>query len=156
MVAEGHGVPLAVHVTAGQAHESKAFETVVNRVSIRQPAGAPRKRPAAMAGDKGYSYPRIRSWLRRHAIQAVIPRRKDQHPADGRCRFDKKLYRRRSTVEQCIGWTKECRRLGTRFEKLAVNFVAMIHVAFIARYMRIRNRWLAPVLDGWPQTAATS
>ena len=90
-----------------------------------------------MAADKGYSYPRIRSGLKCHTIQAVIPRRKDQHPEDGRCRFDKKLYRRRSTVEQCIGWIKECRRLGTRFEKLAVNFLAMIHVAFIARYLRI-------------------
>ena len=104
---------------------------------IRQPVGAPRTRPAARAGDKGYSYSRIRSWLRRHAIQAVIPRRKDQHPDDGRRRFDAQQYRRRSTVEQCIGWTKECRRVGTRFEKLAVNFIAMIQVAFIARYLRI-------------------
>ena len=90
-----------------------------------------------MAGDKGYSYSRIRSWLRRHAIQAVIPRHKDQHPDEGRRRFDKQLYRRPSTVEQCIGWTKKCRRVGTRFEKLAVNFLAMIHVAFIVRYLRI-------------------
>ncbi|MBI1799528.1 MAG: transposase, partial [Candidatus Eisenbacteria bacterium] len=35
------------------------------------------------------------------------------------------------------GWLKECRRLCTRFEKLAVNFIAMIHVAFIERYLRV-------------------
>lgn len=90
-----------------------------------------------MAGDKGYSYPRIRSWLHRHSIRVVIPRRSDQKPDDGRHRFDTKLYRRRCTIEQCVGWLKECRRLCTRFEKLAVNFIAMIHVAFIERYLRV-------------------
>jgi len=94
-------------------------------------------RPAALAGDKGYSYEGIRDWLREHAIQAVIPRRKDQHPDDGRHRFDRALYRRRGVVEQCVCWLKECRRLGTRFEKLAVNFLAMIHLAFIERYLRV-------------------
>ena len=52
-------------------------------------------------------------------------------------RFDADTYRKRCTVEQCIGWLKECRHLGTRFDKLAVNFVAMIHLAFIQRYLRI-------------------
>ncbi len=106
-------------------------------MKIRQSVGAPRTRPGSVAGDKGFSYARIRSWLRRHAIQAVIPYRADQHPEDGRHRFDKKTYRKRCTIEQCNGWLKECRRLGTRFEKLAVNFLAMIHLAFIERYLRI-------------------
>ena len=95
------------------------------------------QRPEALAGDKGYSTPRIRQWLRRHAIRAIIPRRSNQHPADGRVRFDREAYRRRSTIEQCNGWLKECRRVATRFEKLAVNFLAMIHVAFIERYLRV-------------------
>ena len=137
LVADGHGLPLAIHVTAGQVHESTQFEEVLNRVHIRQPLGPPRTRPECVAGDKGYSYPRIRSWLHRHSIRVVIPRRSDQKPDDGRHRFDTKLYRRRCTIEQCVGWLKECRRLCTRFEKLAVNFIAMIHVAFIERYLRV-------------------
>ncbi len=75
--------------------------------------------------------------MRRHAIRAVIPRRVDQKPEDGRVRFDVETYRRRGTVEQCIGWLKECRHLATRFDKLAVNFLAMVHLAFIERYLRI-------------------
>ena len=34
--------------------------------------------PRKLAGDKGYSYPRIRRYLRRRGIKAVIPTRKDQ------------------------------------------------------------------------------
>jgi transposase len=104
----------------------------VNRVKIGRC-----RRPEALAGDKAYSTARIRQWLRRHAIQAVIPRRSDQHPDDGRVRFDCKAYRRRHSIEQCVGWLKECRRIATRFEKLAVNFLAMIHLVFIERYLRL-------------------
>jgi transposase len=97
-----------------------------------------RSRPKRVAGDKGYSYPRIRRWLRRHRIEAVIPQRSDQL-AQHRGRpltFDKEAYRRRSVIECCIGWLKECRRIGTRFEKLALNFLAMIKLAIIRRYLR--------------------
>ena len=51
--------------------------------------------------------------------------------------MDKELYKRRSVIECCIGWLKECRRIGTRFEKLAVHFLAMIKLAIIGRYLRL-------------------
>ncbi|MCH8252944.1 MAG: transposase, partial [Planctomycetes bacterium] len=35
------------------------------------------------------------------------------------------------------GWLKESRRIGTRFEKLAVNFHGMLQLAMIRRYLRI-------------------
>jgi transposase len=89
-----------------------------------------------VAGDKGYSYPHVRAWLRRHGVKAVIPRRKDQRPDDRRHRLDKPLYRKRAAVEQCVGWLKENRAVGTRFDKLAVNFLAGIHLAMIRRYLR--------------------
>ena len=40
-------------------------------------------------------------------------------------------------IEQCIGWIKECRRIATRFEKLAINFLAILKLAFIDRYMKM-------------------
>jgi transposase len=100
-----------------------------------------RRRPRRVAGDKGYSYPRIRRWLRRHAIGAVIPQRSDQL-AQHRGRpleFDKEAYRGRCVIECCIGWLKECRRLATRFEKLALNFLAMVKLAIIGRYLRLSD-----------------
>jgi transposase len=98
-----------------------------------------RTRPGGVAGDRGYSYPRIRRWLRRYGIRAVIPQRADQ-VAQHRGRpleFDKDTYRRRNVIECCVGWLKDCRRIATRFEKLALNFLAMIKLAIIRRYLRI-------------------
>lgn len=104
-------------------------------IAIPQPLGRPRKRPKRLAGDKGYSYPTIRRWLRAHGIKAVIPRKSNQRKGPGT--FDKQSYRRRSVIEQCVGWLKECRRIGTRFEKLAINFVAMFKLAMIQRYLKL-------------------
>lgn len=93
-----------------------------------------------MAGDKGYSYARIRRWLRRHRVKAVIPWRKDQRARRRRGRppaFDREAYRRRNVVERCVGWLKECRSVATRADKLAVNFEAMVKLAMIQRYLRL-------------------
>ena len=89
-----------------------------------------------LAGDEGYIYPHIRRWLARHGIRAVIPRRKDQRPDDRRVRFDAESYKRRSVVEQCVGWLKECRAVATRFDKLALNYLATVKMAMIQRYLR--------------------
>ena len=133
---DGNGLPLAAEVTAGRRQESTQFERVMNAVRIPGRRGRPRCRPVRLAGDKGYSYPRIRRWLRRYGIKDVFPRRSDQRPGDGRHRFDRTAYRRRAAVEQCVGWLKECRAVGTRFDKLAVNYRATVQLAMIQRYLR--------------------
>ena len=60
---------MAVTVTAGQRHESTQFEAVMGRVRVPGRVGRPRRRPRRLAGDKGYSYPRVRAWLRRRGIK---------------------------------------------------------------------------------------
>jgi len=127
-VTDRRGVPLGARVSAGQSHESKSFEALMDTVLIRG-----RRRPRAVAGDKGYSYPRIRRWLRRRGIQAVIPSRSDQP----RTRLSRSKYRERNVVERCIGWLKECRRVATRYEKLATHYLAVVTLAMIQRCLRL-------------------
>src|SRR5215203_2032185 len=67
LVCDGHGIVLAVWVTPGQRHESQAFSVVLLRAKRPRLVGRPRW-PQQLAGDKGYSYPTIRRWLRRHHI----------------------------------------------------------------------------------------
>jgi Transposase DDE domain len=97
LVTDGAGVPLAAHLSAGQAHESNHLEPVLEAVRLKRAGpGRPRRRPKRLAGDQGYSHGRIRAYLRRRGIAAVIPRRADQRPADGRVKFDRDAYRRRN------------------------------------------------------------
>ena len=126
-------------MTAGQRHESTQFEKVMDAVRVPRRVGRPRSRPANVAGDKGYSYDRIRRWLRGRGIGATIPQRSDQEARRrGRpLKFDADLYRRRNVVERCVSWLKECRAVATRFEKLARHYLAMVKTAMIERYLRL-------------------
>lgn len=124
-------------MTAGQVHDSTRLESVVATfITSRQRRR--RRKPRKLAGDKGYSVKRIRDWLAARGIEAVIPH-KDNEAArhDPAVTFDKQTYRQRHVVEQCVGWLKEYRRIGTRFEKLAVNFHGMLQLAMIRRYLRL-------------------
>ena len=137
MVTDGAGTPLAVEVTAGQVHDSTRLESVV-ATFIATRKHRRRKKPKKLAGDKGYSVKRIRDWLKDRRIEPVIPHKDNEHARhDPAVRFDKQTYRQRHVVEQCVGWLKECRRIGTRFEKLAVSFHAMLQLAMIRRYLRL-------------------
>ena len=97
-----------------------------------------RTRPRKLAGDKGYSSGSIRTWLRSNRIEPVIPH-KDNEAArhDPGVKFDRNSYRRRCVIEHCVGWIKEFRRVGTRFDKLAVSFLAFVKLAVVARYLRL-------------------
>jgi transposase len=124
-------------VTAGQVHESTRLEPVVARF-IASRKHRRRRKPRKIACDKGYSVQRIRDWLWALGIEPVIPHKRHEHARqDPTVRFDKMTYRQRAVAEQCVGWMKECRRIGTRFEKLAVNFHGMLQLAMIRRYLRL-------------------
>lgn len=71
LLCDSHGFILGIHVTAGQVHESKAFEATMARRLFHQRPGQ-RLWPRRIAGDKGYSYPRIRRWCKRRQVQAVV------------------------------------------------------------------------------------
>jgi transposase len=125
-------------VTAGQVHDSQRLEPVLTKVRVHQKRGRPKSRPRRLAGDKGYSSDRIRQFLKNRGIEAIIPH-KDNEKArhDPEVKFDKDSYKRRSIVEQTIGWLKECRRISTRFEKLAISFLAMVKLAMIKWTLRM-------------------
>jgi len=67
----------------------------------------------------------------------VIPSRNDQDPTARPVEFDQEAYRDRNIVERLSGWLKESRRVLTRFEKTATNYLAMIKWACVRRYLRI-------------------
>lgn len=134
-------MPLAVVLSAGQAHESRYVAQALDAVDIpRRTPGRPRRRPAALAGDKGYSYPTIRAWLRQRRIRAVIPERSDQvrqrqRRPGRRPVFDREAYRRRHVIENAVGWLKEARGIATRFEKLAVHYLALLKLGIIRKLL---------------------
>lgn len=121
---------MARTVTGGQASELPQVVPLLDAVRVCRRRGAPRRRPRVLIGDKGYSYRPTRTAAWRRGIRPMLPRRKDQTRRVGRPpRFDRALYRERNRVERAIGRLKEYRRVATRYEKLAVNYLAAVDVA---------------------------
>jgi transposase len=135
--AEGH--PLHFHLTAGQAHESTALETLLEGADAKlcDYEGKPIAWPLAMAGDKGYRANWIDEYLLKLGIQPVIPSKENEDRDARAIEFDRDAYRQRNIVERLIGWIKESRRIFSRFEKTAKNFGGMLKMAFIRRYLRL-------------------
>ena len=93
--------------------------------------------PEKLAGDKAYRAERIVADLQQRGIKPVIPEKGRagdvQHPD-----FDRAAYRRRSIVEDWSDGSKSVGRVLTpRFEKTAINYLGMLNVAILQRYLRI-------------------
>lgn len=118
---------------SGQQHASQAFEALMEQGAVKRAgAGRPRQRPRRIAGDKAYSSRRIRQWLRRHGIRITIPRKANERR---RGRFNKQLYRLRARVEHLINRLKQFRRIATRYEKRADNYLGMVTLGAILLYL---------------------
>ena len=81
-----------------------------------------------MAGDKAYAGRPSRQHLRRRRIGAVIPTKTNEHRRAG---FDREAYRARNQVERLFNRLKQFRRIATRYEKRAANYLAMLHIGAI-------------------------
>jgi transposase len=117
-------------LTRGNRNECPLFAPLLAAARAARPR---RGLPTRLAADRGYNAEHVRAWLARRGVQAVIPTRRHERPRA----CDRRAYRRRNVVERCVGRLKECRRVATRYEKLAVNFGAMVTVAMIVLYLRL-------------------
>jgi transposase len=80
LACDGKDRPLSVVITPGQRHGSTQLEELLDTVRIARPQctpGRPRKRPAHLLADRGYSFESCRRLLRRRGISHTIPERKD-------------------------------------------------------------------------------
>ena len=86
-----------------------------------------------LIADKAYDTNAFRQLLAERGVLAIIPssaRRKPTIPHDPR------IYRQRNRIERMFGRLKDFRRIATRYDKLAANFLAMVQLASMRLWMR--------------------
>jgi transposase len=84
--------------------------------------------PGAVIGDKGYDGNEFVAAVEARGAEAVIPPKKNRvEPRE----YDRHTYKERNLVERFWSKAKQFRRVATRYEKKAANFLAFVHVAAI-------------------------
>jgi transposase len=81
-----------------------------------------------VVADKGYDSDGLVAAIEASGAEAVIPPRSNRKEKRG---YDRHLYKDRNQVERFIGRVKQCRRIATRYEKTARNYMAFWHLASI-------------------------
>ena len=81
-----------------------------------------------MIADAAYDGDEIRKRVRQLRARCCI---KPNPTRKATKRYDRKRYRHRNVIERLFGAIKRFRRVATRYEKKAVNFLAFVKVAAI-------------------------
>ena len=84
-------------------------------------------------GDKGYDSDAVVQAIEARGAEAVIPPKKNRKVQR---QYDKERYKDRNLVERFFAQIKQYRRVATRYEKTARNFLAFVHVASIMLLLR--------------------
>jgi transposase len=108
---DSKGRPLNLTVTGGQVHDSKVIAAIL---------ATPRP-PLAVTADKAYDSEKVRQQIKDEGAVPVIPSRST---ATKKAYCPKRIYRRRHKIENYFCRIKDWRRLATRYDKLARNFLS--------------------------------
>jgi transposase len=112
---DSRGRPRHIEQSPGQSHEmTKASELLAHAVG------------GACIADAGYDADWMRGLLKFLGMKAVINSKPERPRAIPK---DRELYKLRYLVEKSFHSLKRFRRLDTRYEKSARNYLALIHVA---------------------------
>jgi transposase len=113
------GLPLAFHLTGGEASDCTQFETSLDI--------GPEITPRAALTDKGYDSAANRAACRKRGITPVIPHR--SNAKNKPTFFPKRLYKTRARIEQAMGKLKRFKRIALRCEKTAENYSSLVAFA---------------------------
>ena len=109
------GNPVRVILTAGQLSD------------IGQAGALIKDQPAEfIVADKGYDSDAFVETIRAQGSQAVIPPRSNRLNPRA---FDRHIYKDRNLIERFFCRIKQFRRIATRYDKTARNFLGAIHLA---------------------------
>jgi transposase len=117
LVVNGLGLPVELKLTPGQAADITEAQSLLEGHDFE-----------VAIGDKGFDSKKLVDYIESRGAEAVIPPRsnlKEQRD------FDRHLYKERNLVERFINRIKQYRRIATRYEKKARNFLAFVQVAAI-------------------------
>ncbi len=123
-VVDAKGLPICLALSAGQDHDSLLAKELLSGLRSN----------CMLLADRAYDSDVIRDLVRERGAWANIPPKRNRRKPI--C-FSRHLYRDRNHVERFFNRIKHCRRIATRYYKLAANFLAFIKLAAIRLWLSV-------------------
>ena len=123
VVVDAHGLPVRLLLTPGQASDKTSFPALVAGLRLARDVVA----------DRGFFARAIIDLIEAGGATAHIP---SQSNVRVRRIVDLAVYRQRNLVERFFNKLKHFRRIATRYDKLARNFLAALFVASTRLWLR--------------------
>ena len=120
-VADRGGLPLACWIASGPRHEAKLVSDTLNARFLRA-------LPKRLIGDKAYDSDPLDAELARRRIEMIAPNQVTR-AVQSQDRRKLRRYKRRWLIERLYAWLMRCRRLVTRYETRAENFLGLVRLA---------------------------
>lgn len=122
-ICDGHGLPLAVHLASASPGEVTLVEATLEDRFLAD-------YPERLIGDKAYdSDPLDEILLTKWGVDLIARHRDNRRrppTQDGR---SLRRGKRRWKIERLFAWFHNSRRLVVRWERLAENYLAFLHLA---------------------------
>jgi len=110
------GLPLAITLSPGQASDKAAVAALLDA----HPA------PGDVVADRGYDARAVLDLIAAHGGRGHIPTQRDRKVQRS---VDPAIYRQRNLVERFFNKLKHFRKIATRYEKSAQNYLAAVLMA---------------------------
>lgn len=123
MIADGHGKAIGFALAPGQAHELPLAPAMLDDLPAI---------PLWVVADKGYASDAFRERIWGMGARPAIPAKRRDAPVA----CPRWAYRCRHLVENLWARLKEWRAVATRYEKTATSFLAVIHIAAAADWIK--------------------
>jgi len=120
---DASGLPVRIGLTAGEAHDNRLVPDLIHGLEPE----------TLLLADRGYDADWIRELIwNRGGWANIPPKRHRKAPVN----FSPYLYKDRNLIERFFNKLKHFRRIATRYDKLAANFLAMLKLACFRLWMR--------------------
>ena len=118
----GLGLPVRLSLSPGQFGDPGQVPALIGGLS-----------PAVVIADKGYDSAAVVERVQAAGAEAVIPTQKSRRVQRA---IDRERYKDRNLAERFWAKAKQYRRVATRYDKKAQNFMAFVHVAAVMILLR--------------------
>ena len=120
---DARGLPVAITLSPGQASDKAAVAGLL----------ALHPRPGDVVADRGYDARAVLDLIAAHGGRGHIPTQRDRKLQRT---VDPALYRQRNLIERFFNKLKHFRKIATRYEKTARNYLAAVLIASSRLWMR--------------------